>query len=173
MSWIPLITLATIPIASIVAFQHLEQSEKVGKFLQALQYCEKANKPLLNVGCGENVRILGDVNIDISAEAILPDYQQGSIYDLPFNDKHFGAVCCFSTIEHLEDPKRALEEMKRVADRVYVTVPYPLDFSQYLHPDHRNATFGAKNVRFSGASNLIVLGTLCVGAGMIYLSRKS
>jgi len=50
---------------------------------------------------------------------------RGSIYDLPLPDDSVDVVTAFEVLEHLEDPGRALEEMRRVArHRVVVTVPY-------------------------------------------------
>ncbi|MDQ1712667.1 MAG: hypothetical protein QOE45_2117 [Frankiaceae bacterium] len=50
---------------------------------------------------------------------------RGSIYDLPFPDGSVDVVTAFEVLEHLADPGKALEEMRRVARRrVVVTVPY-------------------------------------------------
>lgn len=50
---------------------------------------------------------------------------RGSAYEIPFPDRSFDVVCAFEVLEHLEDPRRALAEMARVARRdVVITVPY-------------------------------------------------
>jgi len=51
----------------------------------------------------------------------------GSVYDLPFEDNEFDIVLCMVVMEHLEDPQRAIKEMKRVlkvGGKVLVSVPF-------------------------------------------------
>lgn len=38
----------------------------------------------------------------------------GNVYELPFNDNSFEVVLCMVVMEHLEDPRKAISEMKRV-----------------------------------------------------------
>ena len=62
--------------------------------------------------------------VDISAAVIASARQRyhapalrfhvGSILDLQFPDATFDLVTCFETIEHLDDPDRALREIRRV-----------------------------------------------------------
>lgn len=42
------------------------------------------------------------------------DLRQGSIFDIPYRDESFDAVVCISVLEHFEDPRPALREMRRV-----------------------------------------------------------
>jgi ubiquinone/menaquinone biosynthesis C-methylase UbiE len=42
---------------------------------------------------------------------------QGSIYELPYPDRHFDLVVCFSVFEHLHHYQKALAEVHRVLDR--------------------------------------------------------
>jgi SAM-dependent methyltransferase len=47
----------------------------------------------------------------------------GSIYALPFPDRHFDAVLCHESFMHFEEPRRALAELARVARRrLYLSV---------------------------------------------------
>jgi SAM-dependent methyltransferase len=47
----------------------------------------------------------------------------GSIYALPFPDRHFDAVLCHESFMHFEEPRRALAELARVAGRrLYLSV---------------------------------------------------
>ena len=49
-----------------------------------------------------------------------------SITDLPFKDNYFDLVCAFDVIEHVEDDKKAMLEMKRVSGNngiLMITVP--------------------------------------------------
>jgi SAM-dependent methyltransferase len=50
-----------------------------------------------------------------------------SVYDLPFADGEFDVVLCMSVLEHLEEPARAIVQMKRVlkgGGRIIVSVPF-------------------------------------------------
>ncbi|MEX2401388.1 MAG: class I SAM-dependent methyltransferase [Rhodothermales bacterium] len=97
---------------------------------------------LLDAGCGEgfvldavakeypDMRLSG---IDVSEKAIeyakshfgdRARFRPGSVYKLPFSDKSFDTVLCSEVLEHLEDPNRAIEELKRVA-RKYVIISVP------------------------------------------------
>lgn len=88
---------------------------------------------LLDVGCGPGTitvelaarvapgRVVG---LDASSEVIdearrgpggaLVDWQQGSVYELAFDDGTFDVVHAHQVLQHLGDPVRALEEMRRV-----------------------------------------------------------
>jgi ubiquinone/menaquinone biosynthesis C-methylase UbiE len=51
----------------------------------------------------------------------------GSVYELPFEDGEFDMVLCMVVMEHLEDPKQAILEMKRVLKphgKILVSVPF-------------------------------------------------
>ncbi|OGI78917.1 hypothetical protein A3F19_01730 [Candidatus Nomurabacteria bacterium RIFCSPHIGHO2_12_FULL_37_29] len=50
-----------------------------------------------------------------------------SVYELPFNDNSFDVVLCMVVMEHLEDPKKAISEMKRVlksGGTILVSTPF-------------------------------------------------
>src|SRR5438270_10582531 len=40
--------------------------------------------------------------------------RKGTIYNLPYKSDSFDIIICTEVMEHLEDPDKALEEMKRV-----------------------------------------------------------
>ncbi|HTY78688.1 MAG TPA: class I SAM-dependent methyltransferase [Candidatus Bathyarchaeia archaeon] len=47
----------------------------------------------------------------------------GSVYALPFPDRHFDAVLCHESFMHFDEPRRALAELARVAGRrLYLSV---------------------------------------------------
>ena len=80
---------------------------------------------VLDAGCGTGLitRHLHDaIGIDINAWAIerakihapKAKYLVASIDDLPFDDKSFDLVICTHTLEHLDTPKKALDEFMRV-----------------------------------------------------------
>ena len=49
---------------------------------------------------------------------------QGSAYDLPFSDDSFDMVLCSNLLHHLDEPRKAIAEMKRVSKR-YVVLSEP------------------------------------------------
>ena len=48
---------------------------------------------------------------------------EADVTSLPFNDNHFDFVNCTHVIEHVDKPKRAIEELQRVAKSGYIEVP--------------------------------------------------
>lgn len=123
---------------------------------------------ILEVGAGEGfvmdllhrrmplVKLRGlDVQPEFVAEGkrLFPqlDLQIGDIYHLPEADKSWDLVIASEVLEHLEDPDRALEELKRVSKK-YVLLSVPsepwfrgLNFARGKHwkrlgnhPEHIN-----------------------------------
>lgn len=98
---------------------------------------------VLDVGCGEGVvterlaRRLAPTPVHglDAGESCLEEewharqsasltFQTGSAYDLPFADRSFELVCAIEVLEHLERPRDALAEMRRVASKaLLVSVP--------------------------------------------------
>jgi 2-polyprenyl-3-methyl-5-hydroxy-6-metoxy-1,4-benzoquinol methylase len=98
-------------------------------------------KSVLEVGCGEGFILnkLKDEDIgnnwegiDYSKEAVaigkkihpFLDLKQGSIYDSKFKDNSFDLVVCTEVLEHLDNPKKALEEVLRISKK-YVLLSVP------------------------------------------------
>ena len=124
-------------------------------------------------GCGEGF-VLHELNqarpvksfyaIDVDENEVkdasrnLPfcDVRQGNLYEIPFKDNSFDLVICSEVLEHLEEPEKALLEIKRVSKK-YVLLSVPnepwfrissLMSGKYLktwgnHPEHvQNWTAG-------------------------------
>lgn len=136
----------------------------------AREYADKVGKPMLNVGCGQDPNFMGDYNLDIAENRIMPNFIRASVYEIPFPDKYFGSVLCSHVLEHLDDPKKALEEMTRVADRVYVVVPVAFKLSTWLHPEHKWVFCGSKVIRNNPVLNLALVG---LGIYLVYKFSKS
>jgi 2-polyprenyl-3-methyl-5-hydroxy-6-metoxy-1,4-benzoquinol methylase len=96
---------------------------------------------VLDVGCGEGFTLkkLEDwkigkeyKGIDSSGEAIKLgkkhnpnlNIEIGDIYNLKFKSKSFDLIICTEVLEHLEDPGKALAELKRVS-RKYILFSVP------------------------------------------------
>ncbi len=120
---------------------------------------------VLDAGCGEaeTIERLRDVmpplveGVDIRADCIafaenrFPQFrfQEGSVYELPFDDRSFDLVMCCEVLEHLDSPGEALRELCRVARKgLLLSVPHEPWFrlgslarGRYLrtfgnHPEH-------------------------------------
>lgn len=116
----------------------------INAFLDTLNgFVAQADPTLvLDAGCGEgfvtqyiaernpDLKITG---VDLSREAIeyakehfgeKATFRTGSVYKLPFSDKSFDLVVCSEVLEHLDEPLKALQELKRVSRKhVLITVP--------------------------------------------------
>lgn len=120
----------------------------VARMARMAARCRK--KPLLNVGCGtagSSLRVAllgptrwGDVNCDVAAKNACDASSKTchcDIHNLPYGDKQFGAVIASHVLEHVDDPCRALAELRRVADEVFVIVPAWWAPHTWLHPGHQ------------------------------------
>jgi len=167
MNWKRTLTILGIIAGDITAFEVLDHRKRHQYYLHALDYCQKVQKPLLNVGCGNIPEYLGDVNVDIQEETIMPNYRKADITNLPFKDKEFGAAIAFHVIEHVDDPKAALEELRRVADRVYILVPHYLNLMAWISPRHKYVFVSTDYYRINPVLNLLVLGGIIVASILI------
>lgn len=96
---------------------------------------------VLDVGAGEGftLQMLADhqigkkrEGIEYADEAIAfgkelhPDVviKKGDIYALPYKDNSFDVIICSEVLEHLEDPAKALAELRRVTKK-YVVLSVP------------------------------------------------
>jgi len=127
-------------------------AERREKYEAARAYAEAVGKPLLVVGgpYGDNpFRCLlglaahghGDVCLDIEAGACegAPETVVADVREGPFPDGHFGAALASHVLEHLPsraDCERAVRELQRVADRVYVAGPSRQSVIAWLVPGH-------------------------------------
>lgn len=96
---------------------------------------------ILDAGCGEGFTLnklyknrIGKklVGVDFLKTAIVLGrkihphlkLEQGTIYDLKFQNNSFDLVMATEVLEHLEDPKRALKELMRVSKK-YILLSVP------------------------------------------------
>jgi ubiquinone/menaquinone biosynthesis C-methylase UbiE len=102
--------------------------EHYARYRWAAEQVEGMN--VLDAGCGVGWgtallagRARAATGLDIAAIALAEaerrhgsqaSFRQGDLYRLPFPRDHFDAVVSFEAIEHVEEPERALDEMRRV-----------------------------------------------------------
>lgn len=98
----------------------------------------KSRKWDLNICCGKTDG--GGVNADIVKHKDLPNFVLiKDIYRLPFKNKQFNYVLCSHTIEHVDNPVRFYQELKRVGKYVVLVVPPLWDIfaSFFAFPSHK------------------------------------
>lgn len=129
-------------LAREAVIQVSEINERRQIFRQARTYADDTKKPLLVVGApkfGFN-HPFGDVTIDLSpAMAQFGNTEIADVRDIPYPDGYFGSCFCSHVIEHLptvEDAFQALDEMERVADRVFTVSPHKTSLFAWLNPNH-------------------------------------
>ena len=78
----------------------------------------------LDVGCGDNPHPDADILCDLHVGK--PKDRAFVVSDashLPFRDKTFSRVNCVVVMEHVENPRLLLSELRRVAEHGYVETP--------------------------------------------------
>ena len=98
----------------------------------------------LNVGCGGNLTYAFrsfdcEVQADIEKSILkIPNFILCDVNFLPFRDKIFTKIVVSHLIEHLDNPQKAIIEMKRVCSKS-IQFFYPQFFSPfaYLDPNHK------------------------------------
>jgi SAM-dependent methyltransferase len=103
------------------------------------------NLSTLEVGCGDGfvsrylMRRTNLVGVDLSAGMLkqnpLPAKALASAYELPFADNSFDLVFESNMLHHIDDPRRAVAEMKRVAGK-YLFLSEPNKKSPPVYLSH-------------------------------------
>ena len=81
----------------------------------------KSKKWDLNISCGDTDG--GGINADINERNVPNFVLIKDIYNLPFKDKQFENTFCSHTIEHVDDPVKFYEELRRVSKNLTILVP--------------------------------------------------
>ncbi len=77
------------------------RQNKIGKKLEGIEYMDEA----IELGKKTNPQV---------------KIKKGDIYKLPYKDNAFELLICTEVLEHLEDPKLAVAEMKRVTSKYLI-----------------------------------------------------
>jgi ubiquinone/menaquinone biosynthesis C-methylase UbiE len=105
-------------------------------------------KKVLDIGAGDGkiTHLLGIKGIDDEPEAVRlavemgADVILGSAYSLPYKDGEFEAVFMGDTLEHIEFPKKALQEARRVLTKYfYIASPEKETTNDKYHYDEWTA----------------------------------
>ncbi len=129
-----------------------EIRDKNRKYKAADSRALKSHKPLLVVGgpwgkkrfrywLNKPAHGGGDVCLDINRQAI-GDHPKGvmaNVTHLPFTDKSFGAVFVSHLLEHLpglDEANKAMVELDRVAEAVFIAYPSRQSITAWVMPDH-------------------------------------
>lgn len=106
-----------------------------------------APKKALEIGCGNKPRVpvMGNCFLDINRGAVDRLSKAGgraSVFDLtssfPYKEGEFDLVCAFEVLEHLENDKKILSELRRVlSKRGTALVSFPLNMKYWVDYDHK------------------------------------
>ncbi|MFC2051565.1 methyltransferase domain-containing protein [Chloroflexota bacterium] len=129
-----------------------ETRDKKKRYQAARTYALERSKPLLIAGGpwgNKQARRLlkmpahgsGDVCLDINPNAMNghPNGVIANVTHIPFADKSFGAAFASHLLEHVpntDDAKKALAELNRVAEAVFIVYPSRQSLAGWLIPDH-------------------------------------
>lgn len=72
-----------------------------------------------------------------------------SVYELPFDNNQFDLVLCIAVLEHLENPQKAIQEMRRVlkiGGKIIVSVPFLFPIHDAPGDYWRFTKFGLKKL---------------------------
>ena len=131
----------------------VEARDKNRKYKAAKAYAQERGKPLLIAGGPWGTKQIrrwlnipahgsGDVCLDVVRNAI-GSHPNGVIADvtfIPFSDKSFGAAFASHLLEHLSstsEAEKALAELNRTAEAVFIAYPFRQSIAGWLMPAHR------------------------------------
>lgn len=145
------------------------------KALRAILENIKGEK-VADIGCGNGFlanEVYQKYKCEVYGIDILPPeensngikYLKGTIENIPFNDNSFDTVLCTHTLEHIPNIQKAVEEIRRIANkRIILVVPrereYKYTFNLHVHFFPYSYSFhkllGNKNAKCFNAGNDIV-----------------
>jgi SAM-dependent methyltransferase len=100
--------------------------------------------PVLDVGCGAFPVPGADFALDYEhqpadsaemRERLRGRYTRCDIHHLPFKDGTFGFVHCSNVLEHVDDPRRAFAELRRVGRHGFAECPNAFRERFITHPE--------------------------------------
>lgn len=132
-----------IAAAAVEVIEQLrELRERRNAFNQARNYANSVGKPLLVIGTPKLVfnHPCGDVTIDINPDmARYCSTEVADIRAIPYGSQYFGAAFVSHVLEHLPtvtDAHKALDELHRVAEKVFIVSPSKISVLAWIYPEH-------------------------------------
>lgn len=160
-----------LPVISLVGIAHAQTIfERKAAFIKAKELKHKYdNKPILNAGCRETDD--GDINLDIVPRQV-KNFVLGDISDLSqFKDKTFSVAVASQVLEHVDDPDKAIKELRRVSDEVIIITPYWYNPFAYTTAEHKYLFLpSGKKVKIDGKINRNML--LLIGSILLIMKKK-
>ena len=153
-------------VFSQVAVNAMEVHERHQSYAKARAASEASGKPLVVVGGSVPSSTLlraihwrshgcGDTCIDLDPGACwgCPNFIQADIRNIPLPDRFAGAAFASHVLEHLPtvaDAEKALIELHRIGDQVFIAYPSKLNLVAWGHPEHHLWVYQAADgvVRF-------------------------
>lgn len=143
---------------------HIYDKFDTMRFKMVAKLCEGS---VLDIGCrdGEFKKYLPDnlyTGIDYNPQNL--DVQYGDVYNLSYLDNTFDTVTLLEVMEHLENPIKALKEIRRVVKkRLIISMPNPWAMNQLasLICNNRNI-INSDHINLFGDGEII---SLCKRAG--------
>lgn len=126
-----------------------------------LDNCGRSHPRCLEIGCGRGAlqNLVDDyTGIDLSRSAggyLQKPFAMASATDLPFADSSFDVVWTVNVLEHVPDPERALNELRRVVrdkGRIYLAAAWqcrPWAADGYAVRPYRDFTLKGKLIKLS------------------------
>ena len=126
---------------------------------------------IIDIGCADGFMFrdkdLDVVEVDLNYH--FPPRYRGKVkfvmadsHCLPFRDGSFQCAIMGDLLEHVDDPVKCIREAKRVADKIYVTVPNEHSWGEekrpFQHADHKRfytAEAVARDFRLAGSLPVI------------------
>lgn len=161
-------------------------------YCQYNPYMSQEQLALLDVGCG-NGEMLRKIHamlpfwrlagVDIAPETVKLaqsldgfDYRVASAYELPYGDGSFPIIFCGETLEHLEEPDKAIAEMMRVLrDGGYLVCSVPCNHNNYSD-EHINEFSVFDAIKLTCKDNiqsLMNIDVKCGGLSIIWTTKRS
>ncbi|MEX2007361.1 MAG: methyltransferase domain-containing protein [Candidatus Levyibacteriota bacterium] len=176
----------------------------INNFYSELLSIAKSLEPvsILDAGCGEGFTLVKLIENGIGKKLEGVEYSEiaiklskkinphlnirfGTVYELPYKDNSFDLVLCTEVLEHLEEPEKALAEIKRVSKKyLLLTVPNEPWFTYQrilrgknlfqfgAHPEHIQHWTVGKFKRFIKGNGLKIRKTRLPFAWTMVLAEK-
>ena len=144
------------------------------------------NTTLLDIGCGNGfftyyfAKICQVTGLDFSKKILEINPHNKLVYgdaeNLPFPDQSFDITFCSSLLHHLNNPKKAMQEMKRVSKK-YIIISEPnrnnplVFFFSLIKKEERGALKFNKNYLINLGKNLSLKNINHSVSGMIFPNK--